>query len=367
MNRACRFLILFLAIAGVAFGANDDEVEYLRSQYAALQKLPLARQQQLRKLDRDLAALDADAQERLFKVAERYNYWLAHLPPDDRKRVLEATAEERLSLIEKLKDREWVETLPKAQRDKYAATEKDIDRRRLVDLWREEQRERRDEWQFTLRNWADIRDDRLPAMFQLDEFRRQLDAYAANLETQLNPIDRDRLKRARGMEDRWPQYPRTLAELSERYPLLPGPLDGPRTFEALPAADREAFEKADRAFAKKKTLPKELIAAQGRWPDFALAATEYARQRQFSLPEPLGPTNKEAMPADVRAFIVEKLEPALRKSPADVAKLKEAEGKWPDYPRAVMELSRQAKLVVPGWMLPGRSDVWERFKTKPKK
>jgi len=106
--------------------------------------------------------------------------------------------------------------------------------------------------------------------------------------------------------------------------------------------------------------------------DYAIALTEFARQHRIMLPEPLGPTSKADLPPDLRAFVDEKLEPALRKAAEkneraeqarrDLARLQDAEGKWPDYPKAVMELSRQYKLVVPGWMLPGKSEIWDRLR-----
>lgn len=371
MRIACSTLLM-ASMIGVSWatGGADDDVNYLRAQFKILQSLPPARQQQLRDLDRDLHALDAAAQDRLYKVMANYNYWLARLPADERRRIIEAaTPDERLSLIQKVKDREWIETLPKAYRDKYANAEKG-DRGRLLVMWREEQHERREEWQFVVRNWEDIKDERTPLAPPL-EVRKQLDAYSLNLESQMLPSDREKLRKARDnmQEERGMfQYFRALLELSDRYVLLPGPLDGPRHFDALPKADRDALEKADKLFFKKKNIPKELQGPQGRWPDFAIAVTDYAKQHGIVLPEPLGPNNKAAMPAEVRLFIDEKLEPVLQKTdPVDLARLHKAERKWPDYPRTVMELAKQHKLVVPGWMIPGKADLWERYRTKPKK
>jgi len=361
-------LILSIAIITVSLSAaagDPDNVSFLRSQFAALQNLPPGRQQQLRDLDRDLHALDAESQERLGRVLAKYNHWLAQLPTDDRKRITDAaTAYERLKIIEEIKDHEWIETLPKAYRDRYAKTEKDAERRRLIENWRADERERREEWHFVLRNWDDIKDNRLPPVTPAEE------AFVVNLESQLPTPERERLRRVRELmqEDRGrPVFLKMLVELADRFPLLPGPLDGPRTYEALPKADREVLEKVDKTLAKKKGLPKELQDAQGRWPDFAIAVSRFARQNRVSLPEPLGPINKETMPVEVRAFITEKLEPTLQKSDAgkrDMQRLKEAEGRWPEYPRTVMDLAKLYKLSVPGWTLPDQKDFWDKFRIK---
>jgi len=354
-----------LAATVAAALADTDNASYLRSQYALLQSLPPARQQQLRDLDRQMHSLEPDAQERLERVLARYNHWLAQLSADDRKRVVDAaTPYERLKIIEEIKDREWTESLPKVYRDKFAKTEKDAERRRLIENWRAEERDRRDEWQFVLRNWDDIKDNRLPAVSPAEE------VFVANLLSQLPPSERERLKKLRDQvqEERGrPLYLRLLVEMADRHPLLPGPHDGPKVYEELPKADRDALEKADKALIKKKGLPKELQESQGRWPDFALAVTRYARQQRIVLPEPLGPTAKEALPPEVRTFVVDKLEPALQKSEAgrrDLQRLKDAEGKWPEYPREVMELAKHYRLIVPGWMLPEQKDFWDKFRVK---
>ena len=43
-------------------------------------------------------------------------------------------------------------------------------------------------------------------------------------------------------------------------------------------------------------------------------------------------------------------------------RLDEAEGKWPDYPFAVMELAKEQNKPVPGTYLPGPEQFWEKAK-----
>jgi len=57
----------------------------------------------------------------------------------------------------------------------------------------------------------------------------------------------------------------------------------------------------------------------------------------------------------------------LQKSDAgkrDMQRLKEAEGRWPEYPRTVMDLAKLYKLSVPGWTLPDQKDFWDKFRIK---
>jgi hypothetical protein len=373
--------LLTIGLFGIAVAAGPDpyDVKSLRREYEYFQSLPPARQQQLRDLDRGFNDLDPETKERLQRVMVNFNYWLAHLPEEDRKRVVDAeTPTARLTFIREIKDREWIETLPKAYRDKYAGA-KEVERSRLVTLWREEDRERRDEWLFVRQNWKDVQEDSPVLVPEGPQFRAHLDAYAHNLESQVSPQDRERLHKARiaAQEGRMYAYWRVILELSERYTLLPGPPDGPRNFESLPKSLAVSLEQK-----KNKAYPRALVAAQGRWPDFAIAVTENARQRRIAMPEQLGPAKKTDMPPDLRAFIDKELEPTLAKAARheknekadkkeradqatrDLARLHDAEGKWPEYPRTVLELARSYKLFMVGWMLPGKPEFWDRIRPK---
>jgi hypothetical protein len=362
---------------------NPDDVNYLREQYALLQNLPPKRQQELRKLDTDLHALPKDTQDRLRRVLDRYNYWLANLPERERRRTIEAaTGHERLKVIEEIKEREWVETLPKAYRAEYAAAPTAHERYELVRRWGEEQRLRRKEWEFYTNHRNDKDPPLVPGPFQKPDFMQQVELYARNLEAQLPPNERERLRRlidAPVEQKEWFRLGWTLVELSEKHTLLPGPQDGPRNYDALPKSIRDKLEAADpQRFARKKGLPKELAMAQGRWPEFAIAVTDYARGHKIALPEPLGPVNKATMPPDLFS-VIERLEKTLTtmqrergdksdQAVKDQIKLENAAGKWPEYPRTFMELARQYKIPVPGWVLPGNLQVWDRFRVnKPTK
>src|SRR4029079_13454540 len=92
---------------------------------------------------------------------------------------------------------------------------------------------------------------------------------------------------------------------------------------------------------------------QGRWPEFAVEVTAYAKKHHLSIP-PLGDCRKDRMPPEV-IQTVEKWEKELKKSDAGRADLKaldEAQGKWPDYPRLIVEVARKHRQPVPGWPVP---------------
>ena len=88
---------------------------------------------------------------------------------------------------------------------------------------------------------------------------------------------------------------------------------------------------------------------------------DYCKQKDLRLPGPLGDCTKDQMPLEVQAAI-EKLEKELKKTEpgrADLKALEEAAGKWPDYPRLVMDLAKKYKQPLPGWTLPGPAKFWE--------
>jgi hypothetical protein len=392
------WLLLTFGLAGIAVSSsasgsghaesepNRNDPEYLRRQYAYFQSLRSTRQQELRKLDADFHSLDKDIQERLLKVLDNYNWWITQLPEEDRKRVTDAeTSMARLNVIREIKNREWVAMLPATYREEYEKAITDNDRLRAIDLmekWRGEQRKRRDDW--LRETWLEGQSveepkPKMPDMLQGVEIRQALDAFANNLETQVPASQRDRLKfyRDQPADDReWLRYLRLLVDLADRFPLLPGPQDGPRSYDALPKGVKESLERGEKVFAKKKNnLPQEVQKSVGRWPDFGVAVADYAKQHKITLAEPIVPAGKADMPAEVQTFL-EKLDANLRKqeqserpehaaqASKDLAKLKAAEGKWPDYPRTIMELARQHRMPIPGWTLPVRNELWDAFRMK---
>jgi hypothetical protein len=350
---------------------NADDPAYLRRQYAWFQSQDAARQQRLRKLHEEYVQQDADAQARLTRVMQRYNAWLAQLDAEPREQVLSApTTQARLEIIRDLREREWVRTLPRPEREEYARLEGEA-RRQRVQEWRTEEAERREEWVVAQRQWAENPPGKVPAVF-IKELQPQLETYVARLRENLSEAERKELDEARAAVDEgnflW--YALTLVRDTDRHPLIPYVKVGPKDFELLPEADKRYLVLNDPHFRKKGPMPavdelKAVRRSQGRWPEFAMELAAYCQKKKLKLPEPLGACRKEEIPPEVRTFLDKTLEPKLRQSEAGKAELdslNRAQGSWPEYPKMIMDLAKKYKLPVPGWTLPGPPGAWEHFR-----
>ena len=104
------------------------------------------RQEQMRKLDQELHRKDP-SHERLLRVMQRYVKWLEHLPDNERNYIEKApNAEERLRRIKQIREKEWIQTLPKAVREEIQRA-KGKEREALIQKYRQQERKRRQEWQ----------------------------------------------------------------------------------------------------------------------------------------------------------------------------------------------------------------------------
>lgn len=344
---------------------NPDDPAYLRRQYAWFQAQDPARQQQLRKLDADFRQLAPEDQARLTRVMQAYNAWLAKLPEADRQRVLGApTAAERLEEVKRLREREWVESLPKTYRHEYAALDADA-RRQKVQEWRAEEAERRDDWALAQRHWAENPAGKIPPVFANE--RPAVDAFASHLRENLAELERKSLDEARaGLDESglWFAYAFVLAHLADQHPIFPWSKVGPKEWKDLP-------EEVRRKLPRPADLPPKVRRAQGRWPEFAVEVAAHCKSKDLSIP-PLGDCRKDSMPPEV-IQVMEKWERELKKTDAgraDLKALEEAQGKWPDYPRLIVDLARKHKQPLPGWALPtppNQPQFWERLRAGRRK
>ena len=365
MPAAASFCLLASAICILAADGpvNPDDPAYLRRQYAWFQAQDPARQQQLRKLHNDFQQFPPEDQARLTKVMQAYNAWLAKLPEADRQRVLAApSAAERLEEIRRLREREWVESLPRPYRDEYAALDADA-RRQKVQEWRAEEAERHDEWAVAQKHWADNPPGKIPQVFKND--RPAIETFVAHLRENLSEPERKTLDDARAAMDEYGDYFAygfEIARLADLHPLLPWSKVGPKEWKDLPDEVKTYLATNDRHFrAKKLGFPageelKEVRRAQGRWPDFGLELAAYCKKNNLKLPVPLGDCKKDQMPPDVVAFL-DKLETQLKRSgdgKADQKALEEAQGKWPEYPRLLVERPGSTNKPSPAGPCPAR-------------
>jgi hypothetical protein len=363
-------LFVCFALCSVAADGplNLDDPGYLRRQYAWFLKQDPARQQQLRRLHAEFNQLPVEEQIHLVRTMQTYNAWLAKLPESDRQRVVTAGSPgERLDEIRMIREREWVETLPKPYREQYAGLDPDA-RHDKVQQWRAEEADRREEWALAQRHWADNPPGKVPAIFQADA--KPLEEFVAHLSENLTAAERKTLDEARAEipNGNYFAYPRQIVKLADQHPIFPWKEVGPKEWKELPDGVKIALQTQDPAhFRRPADLPKELRRAQGRWPEFAVELVNYCKKNGLTLPEPLGGARKNEMPAEVISAVTS-IESQLRKGgepkKADLQLLEGSRGKWPDYPRLVAELARKEKVALPGWTLPGPAQFWERHRIR---
>jgi hypothetical protein len=191
---------------------------------------------------------------------------------------------------------------------------------------------------------------------RLKEFPPDVVYYIENvLWRQIKAEDAEQLKKAEGAP--WPLLARTIVELSAKHPVkLPGPPNGPRKFMELPPEVIRAMPAKDIPIAQRRHL-NELM---GRWPEFAMEYTAIARKNGVNLPRQLGPCHSNEFDPRVVQFIDRTLMPKL--TDKEKEEFQAAEGRWPEYPKALLDLAKKHNLEVPLMRLPGPRELWERAK-----
>jgi len=117
----------------------------------AFQSLPADQQERMREIDRQLSAQDSRTRQKLMRALERYSAWLDRLPPADRKYIENApNSKERLRRIREVRDKQWLQTQPKAVREEIMRA-KGKERQELIQKYRQEEKKRRQEWEAGLK------------------------------------------------------------------------------------------------------------------------------------------------------------------------------------------------------------------------
>jgi hypothetical protein len=300
--------------------ADAEHYARLKNDLKQLRALPPERQDRMRRLDEELYKKEPAERAQLWRVMDRYVTWLGRLPPADRRKIEDApTSKDKLQIIQQMRDKEWQERLPPGRQKEP---------RRLYELPREVQ--------------AYVRVVLMPA---------------------LSPEERKLLDEAEGKP--WPEYPRQILALAEKHPpVFPGAVPRPMLPKEVPWPVR------DRLRDLMPTLPpadKQRVRVSpqdpGKWPDTAVAITEVLR-KHGRMPVELGPCR----PGDFHpSFRMQAFVDRLTKVLDDKEKkqLQDAEGRWPDYPRTLLELGNAHKIPVPGMKLPEPRDwSWEKVRAK---
>jgi hypothetical protein len=344
--------------------ARKDPDHYARLLRDLRQFMNLSPEQQdrLRRLDEDFRNLDEAKAAKLTGALKRYADWLERLPEADQKYIESApNGQVRLQRVKELREKEWIEHLPEAKRDKIQQAQ-GKERQALINKYRKEDQVNKQKWAKPLRHWDEMQAVQDGRQAGLPRRVSELPAAAAPqavklfvekiLLPRLDSPDRELLEKAEG---KWPSFPETLVQLADKYVPFPGPV-GPRTHHELPPDLQRRVTQVIRPNTEKARL---LGSYEGRWPDYAIMTANLARNPQIPLPSrqyPVHPADfGDRMPEFVREKLMKSLQPEERR------KLREAEGKWPDYPRAIADLARKHNLPVPG-MLPGSNAYWEKYR-----
>jgi hypothetical protein len=339
---------------------DPEEHARLRQQVHAFLALPTARREQLVKLDADLHQLPSARQARLLDVLKRYADWLETLPERDREAIQDAPSREaRLQRIRRLRQRQWLQSLPRADRARLEKLQGQALTDEVARL-REEERQRRRDWQVAARFWEPLLHRRQPTGKPMPTQLSDLDGgdktfVLEYLRPLLTPAEWEQLDRAQGQ---WPRFPRLLVELAQRHPVaLPGPR-GPTHLDELPKDVRKLLQKA--APGKPGYLRHALKREEGKWPGFAVAVTRLAGKHSASLPLELWPARSKELSGETRKFLQTKLEPAL--SDDEKQEIKKAEGSWPAYALTIQRLAASHYLSVPWQTLPGPRGRWDWYR-----
>ncbi len=314
----------------------------LQRDLRAFWALPDAKRQQLRQLDAAFQQLDARARKRLWRVADRYVDWLERLPEDERHRIEETeNLSERLDLIRTIRERQWIESLPRKVRDELMKVPP-AERSRRVARLREEERLHRVAWRRPLRAA-----DRLRQPSRLAELPVEAKEFVEKqLLPHLTPDERKRFEAAQG---HWPEFADTVKELARKHPVLP-PLPKPVVrYEQLPEkAKIEAGPKT--SWEKREDNWSKLQSDEGKWPEWALTFHSLLEPQQRHHMPPLGASRPGEFPAKTREFIGKTL--SQKATVSEWRELRSLEGKWPDYPLRLLRLAEKHHLEVPGMSLP---------------
>ena len=353
---------------------------------AQFRDLPPARQQQLRALHQELTAVDPKVAPTLLPTLDAYAAWLDRLPDGDRKKVLAApTPADRLTEIGHVKEGQWRAVLTPRQKDLLKKVKSTEDGEKLAAEFRLQEFRRREEWELAHRQWQLVSEKgQKPWPFDDPTRVERIDAYirvALGADLTAAPPNRTafpdpqpycRLTReqfvelktlhdAAGKDGNWSWlfYGACLLRLADAHPTLPLPRDGklvtgpenvPKDYKSL--LQPKGFD------PKGKQMP------VGKWPEFALLVHDLARRpKGFGNLPPLGPCKPDEFADEVKGFVKDALLPKLAAD--DRAALEKLTGKWPEYPRKVMDLARKADLPVPGVTLPGEPSKWDRLYRLP--
>jgi hypothetical protein len=390
--------------------------------------LPPEKQEAMRKLHEDLERLPAAERDKLKDVLRRYAEWLDRLPEAERHTVQNATDDKaRLQIIKDMREKEWIGHQPRATQHylaKLPKTKSDVARAAAVYyVWiglpriprllaaaaavAEKPVELRDfairrikkEDSRTARNWvvagrhwnelttADAKRPTLPkraADFDGKDSKELSVFVKEYLIPALTSEEKERLAKADG---HWPDYPITLVELADKYPMALPRRNGPTSWKDLPADIRDLKKGLKGAgkkganletfYAAKKSdietrLAKIPLRNSSDATKFASAVVTFAHTGKKGavsrFPHELWASKPDDMSPPMKAFL-DKQSPFWTSLKEDEQlELLRAQEKWPEYPLKVKALAAKYGFNPPWFTLPdigNKNDAWDKYRVKP--
>jgi hypothetical protein len=320
--------------------------------------LPKERRDQILKLDGDLKQELLAA--RLWNVLERYHDWLDRLKPEDRQFIDQLKdPEARFAAIQEFRDREWMERQPHVLRAKWEKLQ-GAARSSFALKLRQEERDRRHEWQVAARFWKDFADGKpMPVRLADLDDPKDRENVTQYLLPMLKSEDKEELAKAEG---KWPDYMVTLVYMADRYALALNAGQGPMHFSELPDAVRTIIVPGLPKAAKVAPLAFEnpLRPAEGKkWPALAMAVVSEIQKKKTALPHELWAYNEKCLLPPMRAYLQELVKVLTDKEKRDLAT---AEGMWPQYPEMIETLALRYRMPAP-WHTILQEDRWNNYRT----
>ena len=339
-----------------------------------------ARQQQLRELDQQFHDLPPADRDHLGRVLEGYAVWVDRLADGDRRDLLIAPSPAaRLDVVRTLREKTWRESLPAKTRDRLKHTADAQERTDIAGALRFSERTTAEEWAIARRQWDTLHGpDRKPWPFSDPSLAAQVDEYVkAVLKVDLarpEPpkelpaswrVTRDEYLELKSRHDAalkdasWFWYGLYVYRLAAAHPYLPEPGEKPMI------TDQPQLPQALLKDLRSKGVLQQLDrrTARGKWPEYAVEVAGAAQRVGVTLREELGPCKPGDFKPAVNAFLADNVFPKL--TPAEKDALKKLEGRFPDYPRQVVELAARHDESIPGVMLPGKPSLWAQHYSLP--
>ena len=333
----------------------------------------LQRRAQLRQLDSDLQSLAPERRAELLQLMQNYAVWLDRLPDHQRAEVLVAYTQDRIETIRRIWEQHWREQLPKPMRDRLNLVANDEERLWLVESFKAEEQQERNQWQLARRQWKAIGEGtRQPWPFNNPELAKEVERYVVEvLDVPLDEnLDKSRSHRL-GMDEiqelrlrakaaheqgEWFLYGLAIHRAADQHPTMPKPRKGTPIVEQIQLPND--FLKAERS---RSSILQASRRVRGEWPGYALSIVEGMRNAGITDIPALGPSTPNEMSPEIESFLNKKLLPQL--SEKEKKSLKSAQGRWPDFPKQLIDECIRHDVSLPGVMLPGPPSDWERFYT----